>query len=205
MTKPQYSNFTLNANKGAARDPKLPTMRGEATILDVDGTPVPFEHAVWGPNAPTEDGKREYYSLRITPKDPALAARQAQMANGRIETPDVPNARDDYNAGTIAPKIGQGVLFERSRDELEKAASDGKKPTSFFGSVVVLLPSGPRAIDIATWFRAEHGFHSGSANHHDPVKAKVARDAKAQAGAHGGPVRPDAGRRGGAASAPEVR
>ena len=60
MTKPVYSNFTINANKGAARDPKLPTMRGEATILDIDGTPVPFEHAVWGPNAPTEQGKREY-------------------------------------------------------------------------------------------------------------------------------------------------
>lgn len=200
MTKPAYSNFTINKNKSASSDAKLPTMRGEATIIDADGTPVEFEHAIWGPNPPKEDGKREYYSLRITPKDPALAARQAQMANGRIPTPDVPNAPDGYAEQPIAPTIGQGVLFERTREELEKAAAAGKKPTSFFGNVVVLLPSGPRAIDIATWFRAEHGFHSGSANHHDPVKAAAAREAKAA-----GPTRPDGGRRGSAASKPDVR
>ena len=204
MTKPVYSNFTINSNRSAASDPKLPTMRGEATIIDRDGTTVQFEHAVWGPNAPSEEGKREYYSLRMTPKDPALAARQAQMANGRIATPDVPNAPANYNTGTIAPKIGQGVLFERTREELEKAAADGKKPTSFFGSVVVLLPSGPRAIDIATWFRAEHGFHSGSANAHDPEKAKAARDAKMSAPMTQ-PPRPEGGRRRTGGPMPEVK
>ena len=29
MTKPVYSNFTINSNRSAASDPKLPTMRGD--------------------------------------------------------------------------------------------------------------------------------------------------------------------------------
>lgn len=202
MTKPQYSNFTLNKN--ISKDPRHPTMIGQATIIDIDGTPVQFEHGVWGPNPPKEEGKREYYSLRMTPKDPALAARQQQMVHGRLPTPEVPNARDGYYEAAIAPTIGEGALFERSPEENAKGIADGKKPTSFFGSVVVLLPSGPRAIDIATWFRPEHGFHSGTANHHDPVKARAAREAKAGGTAAPEPARP-AGRRTKSDPAPDVR
>lgn len=135
------SNFTINTNKAAASDAKLPTLRGAITVIDIDGTPVEFEHAAWGPNA-AKDGKREYFSVRISPKDPALAARQAQMSNGRLATPAIENLPANFDAG----KIGSGVVFETTEEERAAAVAAGKKPRSFFGTAIVLLPSGPGAL-----------------------------------------------------------
>jgi hypothetical protein len=170
--KGPFSNFTLNANR--ATGPNSPTLRGVVTVIDVDGTPVQFEHATWGPNAGAE-GKREYYSIAITPKDPSLAARQAQIVNGRLPLPEIPNPAE----GLDLDRLGRGVLFETTAEERAAAEKAGKKVRTYFGSALVLLPSGPRVIDLAARKVEGHDFHSGWANHHDPVAAAKARELKA--------------------------
>lgn len=171
--KGPFSNFTINRNKGAGD--KAPTLRGKLTVIDVDGTPVHFEHAAWGPYPP-RDGAREYYGVEITPLDPALAARQSQIQNGKLGMPAVPNAP----VGVNLDKLGRGVLFETSDEEKKRAEAAGRKVRTYFGSALVLLPSGPRAIDLATRFVASHNFHSGWASHHDPDAAAKARADKAE-------------------------
>lgn len=177
-----FSNFTINRNN--ANGTNTPTLRGKITVIDIDGKPVEFEHAAWGPNAAQGD-KREYYSIRITPTDPALAARQAQMQNGNLPMPAVPNPID----GMTMDKIGAGAIFETTEAERQASIAAGKKARSFFGSALVLLPSGPRVIDLAARPVEGYSFHSGWANHHDPVKAAEARAAKqAAAAAHRAPA-----------------
>jgi hypothetical protein len=46
------------------------------------------------------------------------------------------------------------------------------------GHGLVLLPSGPRYIDLSAWHRPEHSFYSGNAPLHDRAAAAAARAAK---------------------------
>ena len=75
-------------------------------------------------------------------------------------------------------KLGSGRLFERSDEQIAKAKADGKSLPKFFGHGLVLLPSGPRYIDMSAWHRPEHGFYSGNAPLHDRTVAAAARAAK---------------------------
>lgn len=171
--KGPFSNFTINRSKATSAE--APTLRGRLTVIDVDGTPIEYEHATWGPTAP-RDGQREYYGMQITPLDPALAARQSQIQNGKLGMPAVPNAPTGVNLD----KLGRGVLFETSEEERKRAEAAGKKVRTYFGSALVLLPSGPRAVDLATRFVLSHNFHSGWASFHDPEAAASARADKAK-------------------------
>ena len=170
--KGPFSNFTINANR--ATNPNAPTLKGAVTVIDTDGTAVEFEHAAWGPNA-AADGKREYHSIVITPKDPALAARQTQIQNGKLPMPEVANAVE----GLKLDRLGRGVIFETTPEERAAAEAAGKKVRTYFGSALVLLPSGPRAIDLAARKVEGYAFHSGWANLHDPKAAAEARADKA--------------------------
>ncbi len=168
-TKGPYSNFTINANRTTGTN--APTLKGKITVIDIDGTAHEFEHAAWGPNAPLTDGKREYYSVAVTPLDPALAARQAQIVAGKLPMPEITNAPE----GLKLDVLGRGVLFETNPEERAAAEAAGKKVRTWFGSALVLLPSGPKAIDLAARKVDGYAFHSGWANLHDPKAAAEAR------------------------------
>jgi hypothetical protein len=110
----------------------------------------------------------DFYDVPFTPKDPATAARQL-----RTEVPEgsVPNAIEGFEL----KKLGMGRIFERSADELSAGKAAGKNLPKFYGHALVLLPAGPRYIDIAAWHRTEHNFYSGSATLHDREAAAEAR------------------------------
>lgn len=169
MSKPTYSEFTLNFNPGARANPKAPTLRGKAKVIDTDGTATEFDVAAWGPNA-AQSGGPDFYNATLTPKDPAQAARQLRTA---IDGP-VLNAVEGFEL----TKLGAGRLFERSEEQIAGAQKDGKSLPKFFGHALVLLASGPRYIDLSAWHRPEHGFYSGNAPLHDRQAAAAARAAK---------------------------
>lgn len=178
--KGPYSNFTINANRATGAN--TPTLKGKITVIDTDGTAHEFEHAAWGPNAPTDAAKREYYSVNVTPLDPALAARQAQILAGKLPMAEVVNAPEGIKLDTL----GRGVLFETTPEERAAAAAANKKVRTYFGSALVLLPSGPKAIDLAARKVEGYAFHSGWANLHDPkaaAEARAKRPVDKQAGA----------------------
>jgi hypothetical protein len=163
----QFSEFTLNFNSGARANDKAPTMKGKAKVIDDGGGE--FEVAAWGPNK-AQSGGPDFYNLTLTPKDPALAARQlkTEMLEG-----DVPNAIEGFEL----KKLGIGRIFERTAEELNAGKATGKNLPKFYGHALVLLPSGPRYIDVAAWHRPEHNFYSGSAVLHDVEAAAEARAA----------------------------
>src|SRR4029453_3786701 len=101
-----------------------------------------------------------------TPKDPALAARQLRT---ELKADEGPNAIEGFEL----KKLGTGRIFKGSDDELK--AGEGKKLPKFYGHALVLLPSGPRYVDIAAWHRPEHNFYSGNATLHDAQGSSEAR------------------------------
>jgi hypothetical protein len=163
----QFSEFTLNFNSGARSNDKAPTMKGKAKVIDDGGGE--FEVAAWGPNN-AQSGGPDFYNLTLTPKDPALAARQlkTELADG-----EVPNAIQGFEL----KKLGTGRIFERTAEELNGGQATGKSLPKFYGHALVLLPSGPRYIDIAAWHRPEHNFYSGNATVHNVEAAAEARAA----------------------------
>ena len=177
--KGPFSEFTINtAFPKAANDP---TIQGRLTVI-VDGRPVTASYSGWGPNAPTKGGARPYYSIRINPTDPALAAEQHAIRNARMPAPPIPNA----NAGLKLDTIGEGVLFATTPEEQADAAVRGVKVRSFFGGAIVLTPKGPLTVDLSAIHRKgttkdgkPYDFHSGWADPHDPDAARAARDDKA--------------------------
>ena len=177
--KGPFSEFTINtAFPKAANDPSI---QGKLTVI-VDGQPVPATYSGWGPNAPTQGGSRPYYSIRINPTDPALAAEQHAIRNARMPAPPVPNP----NAGLKLDTIGEGVLFATTPEEQADAAARGVKVRSFFGGAIVLTAKGPLAVDLSAIHRTGTGkdgkaydFHSGWADPHDPAAAEAARTDKA--------------------------
>lgn len=178
-TKGPFSEFTINtAYPKAANDP---TIQGKITVI-VDGQPITASYSGWGPNAPTKGGTRPYYSIRINPTDPALAAEQHAIRNGRMPAPAVPNA----NAGLKLDTIGEGVLFATTADEQADAVARGVKARSFFGGAIVLTAKGPLTVDLSAIHRKgttkdgkAYDFHSGWAEPHDPEAAATARSDKA--------------------------
>jgi hypothetical protein len=162
----QFSEFTLNFNNGARSNGKAPTMKGKAKVIDDGGGE--FDVAAWGPNQ-AQSGGPDFYNLTLTPKDPALAARQLKT---ELTEGSVPNAIEGFEL----KKLGSGRLFERTLEELSAGTATGKNLPKFYGHALVLLPSGPRYVDIAAWNRPEHNFYSGSAVVHD---VKVAAEARA--------------------------
>src|SRR5262249_34394840 len=156
MSKP-FSEFTLNFNPGARANDKAPTMKGKAKV-PVDGDAVEFDVAAWGPNR-AQTGGPDFYNITLTPKDPALAARQLKAD---MEEP-VPNAIDGFEI----KKLGTGRIFERSDEDVRSGKAAGKNLPKFYGHALVLLASGPRYVDIAAWHRPEHNFYSGNATLHD--------------------------------------
>jgi hypothetical protein len=168
MTEKQYSDFTLNFNPGARGNDKAPTLKGKSTVLD-GATVTEFEVAAWGPNK-AQTGGPDFYNATLTPKDPALAARQLKT---EVDPGDVPNIIEGFEL----KKLGSGRLFERSDDEIASAKASGKSLPKFYGHALVLTGNGPRYVDIAAWHRPEHGFYSGNAKLHDPLAAASARAA----------------------------
>ena len=170
----QFSEFTLNFNSGARSNDKAPTMKGKAKVIEDGGGE--FDVAAWGPNK-AQSGGPDFYNLTLTPKDPALAARQlkTEVAEG-----DIANAIEGFEL----KKLGTGRMFERTDEELSAGKATGKNLPKFYGHALVLLPSGPRYIDVAAWHRPEHNFYSGSAVLHDTQAA-----AEARAAAGGRPAR----------------
>jgi hypothetical protein len=164
----QFSEFTLNFNGGARANDKAPTMKGKTKVI-VDGVASEFDAAAWGPNQ-AQSGGPDFYNLTLTPKDPALAARQLKT---EFVEGDIPNAIEGFEL----KKLGTGRMFERSAEELSAGKDAGKNLPKFYGHALVLLPSGPRYIDIAAWHRPEHNFYSGNATLHDVEAAKEARAA----------------------------
>lgn len=164
------SHFTLNHHHG--QHPKGPTMKGRLGVLDIDGTLTDFEVAAFGPFAAKTSG-REWYGVEITPADPALAARATQHLRGQLPLPPTPNAHTDLEL-----TLGRGLLFPTTEAEKQRALALGRKAASFRGAGLVLLPSGPRAIDLWLRYVDGHGFHSGFARDHDPQAAAAARAAR---------------------------
>jgi hypothetical protein len=117
-----------------------------------------------------QSGGPDFYNLTLTPKDPALAARQLKT---EVVDGEVPNPIDGFEI----KKLGTGRIFERTTEELNAGKSTGKNLPKFYGHALVLLPSGPRYVDIAAWHRPEHNFYSGSATLHDAEAAAEARAA----------------------------
>ena len=179
-SKGPFSEFTINsAFPKAANDP---TIQGKLTVI-VDGQPITATYSGWGPNAPTSGGSRPYYSIRINPTDPALAAEQHALRTGRMPAGPVPNP----NAGLKLDAIGEGVLFATTAEEQADAAARGVKVRSFFGGAIVLTPKGPLTVDLSAIHRKgvtkdgkPFDFHSGWADPHDPDAAAAARSAKAE-------------------------
>jgi len=166
----QFSEFTLNFNSGARTNDKAPTMRGKAKVVE-GGAASEFDVAAWGPNT-AQTGGPDFYNVTMTPKDPASAARQL-----KTEVPEgsVPNAIEGFEI----KKLGSGRIFERTTEEPNAGRATGKNLPKFYGHALVLLPSGPRYIDIAAWHRPEHNFYSGNAKLHDVEAASEARAAGA--------------------------
>jgi hypothetical protein len=106
----------------------------------------------------------------LNPKDPAWRARQL---NTPIDGP-VRNAIEGFEL----KQRGALRLFERTDAQIEAARADGKSLPRFYRHGLVLLPSGPRYIDLSAWYRPEHGFYSGNAPLHDPAAARAARAAR---------------------------
>jgi hypothetical protein len=171
MSAAKYSEFTLNFNSAARGNDKAPTLRGKAKVIDAEGSATEFDVAAWGPNK-AQSGGPDFYNVTFTPKDPAHAARQLKT---ELDGP-VPNAIDGFELS----KLGTGRLFERSDEQLAAAKQDGKSLPKFFGHALVLVPSGPRYIDMSAWHRAEHNFYSGNAPLHDRAAAAAARAGKAK-------------------------
>lgn len=171
MTQKAFSDFTLNFNTGARANDKAPTLKGKARVIDADGTAIEFEAAAWGPNA-AQSGGPDFYNLSLTPKDAALAARQLKTEL----TEPVLNAIEGFEL----TKLGSGRLFERAQGDIDKGKSGGKALPRFYGHALVLLPSGPRYIDLSAWHRPEHNFYSGNAVLHDRSAAAAARASKPQ-------------------------
>jgi hypothetical protein len=182
MTETKYSEFTLNFNprfqrkddegghdKSKTDKKPRPTLIGKAKVIDSDGTETEFEVAAWGPNA-AKTGGPDYYSGSLNPKDPAWRARQF---NTTVDGP-VRNAIEGFEL----KQLGTLRLFERTEAEIQAAKANGKSLPRFYGHGLVLLPSGPRYIDLSAWYRPEHGFYSGNAPLHDPAAARAARAAK---------------------------
>ena len=169
MSEPKYSDFTLNFNPGARGNDKAPTLKGKAKVIDSDGTATEFEVAAWGPNK-AQSGGPDFYNVAFTPKDPAQAARQLKT---ELDGP-VRNAIEGFEL----TKLGTGRLFERGDEQIAKAKGEGKSLPKFFGHALVLLPSGPRYIDVSAWHRPEHSFYSGNAPLHDRTAAAAARAGK---------------------------
>lgn len=169
MPDAKYSDFTLNFNPGARGNEKAPTLKGSAKVIDADGTPTEFDVAAWGPNK-AQSGGPDFYNVTFTPKDPAHAARQLKT---EIDGP-VLNAIEGFEL----TKLGTGRLFERSDEQIATAKAGGKNLPKFFGHGLVLLPSGPRYIDVSAWHRPQHNFYSGNAPLHDRKAAAAARGAK---------------------------
>jgi hypothetical protein len=140
-------------------------------VVDADSTATEFEVAAWGPNK-AQTGGPDFYNVTFTPKDPALAARTLKT---EIDEP-VPNAIEGFEL----TKLGSGRLFERTDDQIAKAKGEGKALPKFYGHGLVLLPSGPRYIDMSAWHRPEHNFYSGNAPLHDRAAAAAARAGKDQ-------------------------
>ena len=169
MAEQKYSDFTLNFNPGARGNDKAPTLKGKAKVIDSDATPTEFDVAAWGPNK-AQSGGPDFYNVTFTPKDPAHAARQLKT---EIDGP-VLNAIEGFEL----TKLGTGRIFERTDDQIAKAKTEGKALPKFYGHGLVLLPSGPRYIDMSAWHRPEHSFYSGNALLHDRAAAAAARAAK---------------------------
>jgi hypothetical protein len=74
-------------------------------------------------------------NLTLTPKDPALAARQLKtdLAEG-----EVLNAIEGFEL----KKLGTGRIFERTAEEISAGKAPGKNLPKFCGHALVLLPSG---------------------------------------------------------------
>jgi hypothetical protein len=166
MSKP-FSEFTLNFNAGARGNDKAPTMKGKAKVI-ADGGAAEFDVAAWGPNK-AQSGGPDFYNLTLTPKDPAVAARQLKTEFGG----EVPNAIEGFEL----KKLGSGRIFERTDEELHAGKATGKNLPKFYGHALVLLPAGPRYVDIAAWHRTGHNFYSGNATLHDSEAAAEARAA----------------------------
>ncbi|HEY7309279.1 MAG TPA: hypothetical protein VH643_07990 [Gemmataceae bacterium] len=181
MSETKYSEFTLNFNPRFRRtdeqhpdergqpEKKRPTLIGKAMVIDADGTATEFEVAAWGPNA-ARTGGPDYYSGTLNPKDPAWRARQLSTT---IDGP-VRNAIEGFEL----KQLGALRLFERTEADIQAAKANGKSLPRFYGHGLVLLPSGPRYVDLSAWYRPEHGFYSGNAPLHDPAAASAARAAK---------------------------
>ncbi len=171
MSDPKYSEFTLNFNPGARGNDKAPTLRGKAKVIDTDGAATEFDVAAWGPNK-AQSGGPDFYNVTMTPKDPALAARTLKTD---LDGP-VSNAIEGFEL----TKLGTGRLFERTDEQIGEGKGRGKSLPKFYGHALVLLPSGPRYIDMSAWHRAEHNFYSGNAPLHDRAAAAAARAGKDQ-------------------------
>jgi hypothetical protein len=169
MTQPKFSDFTLNFNPNARGNDKAPTLKGRAKVQHGTGA-TEYDVAAWGPQKASTGGP-DYYNVTLTPRDPALAARQVKTdLAGPIR--NAPN-------GFELKSLGTGRIFERGDDELNAAAATGNKPPKFYGHGLVLLDGGELAyIDLSAWHRKEHGFYSGNANLHDPAAAATARATK---------------------------
>jgi hypothetical protein len=168
MTQPKFSDFTLNFNPGARGNDKAPTLKGRAKVLHGSAASE-YDVAAWGPHKASTGGP-DYYNVTLTPRDPALAARQI-----KTELAAVRNQPEGFEL----KQLGSGRLFERADEELNAAARTGSKLPKLYGHGLVLLDGGePAYIDLSAWHRKEHGFYSGNAGLHDKAAAAAARSNK---------------------------
>ena len=183
MTETKYSEFTLNFNPRFRRkgdegtDDKSktdrkppPTLVGKAKVIDSDGTETEFEAAALGAQR-GEDRRPGLLQRHLEPQGPRLARApdECHDSTARSETPS--KASSSRSSATCA-------CSSAPRAEIQAAKANGKTLPRFYGHGLVLLPSGPRYIDLSAWYRPEHGFYSGNAPLHDPAAARAARAAK---------------------------
>jgi hypothetical protein len=165
---PKFSKLTLAANAAACGNRRLPALTGTATVLDIDGRPVEFNVAAWGPTKP-EGGRRPFYNVTLKPKElELLPLRPIAQAAGVLNQP----TRFELK------KVGTGRIFERGDAEIDYARRSGKKLPRFSGYGLVLLPSGPAYLDLSVWPQ-EPGIYSGNAPLHDQaaIDARAAKSA----------------------------
>ena len=177
----EFSNITLNFNGASrnAQNPNAPTLIGNASVVDTDGSRTEFRVAAWGPKQ-AKTGGPDFYDVDFTPADPAAAARQVAQRRAKDLGP-VRNAIEGFEIN----EIGRGKIFERTEAEL---AANPKQP-KFWGHGLLQLASGPSYIDLSLWHRpaskekgaSYNDFYSGNATPHDPKAAAAARAAKAAA------------------------